>query len=225
MVNVLVASLPERENELYHTVYSLLDQVDCIHVVLNNYKHNPFENMDRNKHKVKAYFSDNSKGDAARYIPLADIDDSWIFSVDDDLIYNKYYIEDTIQRMTENNYKIASYHGRSFNSHPLESYYRDSCIKYRCLQEVKEDAVVEFGGTGVMAFHTSNFKPSLDIFKRANMSDIWVGIEAKKQGIDINVLSHESDYFRYQEVPNTIYDAKCKDDKIETEIINNYFNK
>ena len=40
MVNVLVASLPERENELYHTVYSLLDQVDCIHVVLNNYKHN-----------------------------------------------------------------------------------------------------------------------------------------------------------------------------------------
>jgi hypothetical protein len=224
MVTVNIASTPDRKEQLYHTVFSLLDQVDKINICLNNYKKNPFEFMDRNSHKINVRFEDNSLGDAGRYLFLEETE-GWYFTCDDDLIYNKYYIEDTIQRMTENNYKIASYHGRSFNSHPLESYYRDSCIKYRCLEEVKQDAVVEFGGTGVMAFHTSNFKPSLDVFKRANMSDIWVGIEARKQGIEINALSHESDYFRYQEVPNTIYDAKCKDDKIETEIINNYFNK
>mgnify|MGYP000117683755 CR=1 FL=1 len=225
MVNVLVASLPEREKELYHTVFSLLDQVDCIHVVLNNYKHNPFDFVDRNKHKIKVYFSDNSLGDAARYIPLSDIEDSWIFTVDDDLIFDKYYIEDTIQRMIENDYKIASYHGRSFIKYPIENYHKSQADKYRCLGDVENDTKIDVAGTGVCCFHTSNFKPSIDIFTDKNMSDVLFSCYAKEQGIDMYCLSHKSDYFRYQEVPNTIYEQRVNNCERETEIINNYFNK
>jgi len=219
MVTVNIASTPDREKELYHTVFSLLDQVDKVNICLNNYTHNPFAFMDMNSHKVNVIFKDNELGDAGRYYFLEETE-GWFFTCDDDIIYPKYYCEDTIQRMVNNNYKYASYHGRNFDNFPLESYYNDACKKYRCLEEVKEDVKVQFAGTGVSCFHTSNFKPSIDIFERSNMSDIFMGIESQKKNIDLICLSHEKDYFRYQEVPNTIYDAKCKDDKIETEIIN-----
>ena len=223
MINVLIASIPDREKTLYHTVFSLIDQVDCIHVVLNNYTHNPFDFMAKNRDKVKVYFSDNSLGDASRYIPLKGLEDTYILTCDDDLVYPRHYAEDTIKRMVDSNYKIVSYHGRSFDNFPLKSYYNDKCIKYRCLDSMFKDDVVQFAGTGVMAFHTKDFKPSIDIFKRSNMSDIWIGIEAKKKGINIDCLSHDKDYFRYQQVKDTIWDNKHNNDVIETEIVNNNF--
>ena len=224
MVTVNIASTPDRQEQLYHTVFSLLDQVDKINICLNNYKENPFEFMDRNSHKINVRFEDNSLGDAGRYLFLEETE-GWYFTVDDDLIYNKYYIEDTIQRMTENNYKIASYHGRSFIEYPIENYHKSQADKYRCLGDVETDIKVDVAGTGVCCFHTSNFKPSIDIFTDKNMSDVLFSCYAKEQGVDMYCLSHKSDYFRYQEVPNTIYEQRVNNCERETEIINNYFNK
>lgn len=223
MVTANIASTPDRADKLYHTVFSLLDQVDKINICLNNYTSNPFDFMDMNRHKVNVIFKDNELGDAGRYHFLEETD-GWYFTCDDDIIYPKYYCEETIQRMVENDYKYVSYHGRNFDSFPLDSYYNDTCKKYRCLDVVHEDIKVQFAGTGVSCFNTNDFKPTIDIFKRSNMADIWMGIETKKQDIDMVCLSHEKDYFRYQPVENTIFDSKHKNDKIETEIVNNYFN-
>ena len=224
MVTVNIASTPDRKEQLYHTVFSLLDQVDKINICLNNYKENPFEFMDRNSHKINVRFEDNSLGDAGRYLFLEETE-GWYFTVDDDLIYNKYYIEDTIQRMTESNYKIASYHGRSFIEYPIENYHKSQADKYRCLGDVETDIKVDVAGTGVCCFHTSNFKPSIDIFTDKNMSDVLFSCYAKEQGVDMYCLSHKSDYFRYQEVPNTIYEQRVNNCERETELINKTFNK
>ena len=224
MVTVNIASTPDRKEQLYHTVFSLLDQVDKINICLNNYKKNPFEFMDRNSHKINVRFEDNSLGDAGRYLFLEETE-GWYFTCDDDLIFDKYYIEDTIQRMTENNYKIASYHGRSFIKYPIENYHKSQADKYRCLGDVENDIKVDVAGTGVCCFHTSNFKPSIDIFTDKNMSDVLFSCYAKEQEVDMYCLSHKSDYFRYQEVPNTIYEQRVNNCERETEIINNYFNK
>lgn len=224
MVTVNIASTPDRKEQLYHTVFSLLDQVDKINICLNNYKENPFEFMDRNSHKINVRFEDNSLGDAGRYLFLEETE-GWYFTCDDDLIYNKYYIEDTIQRMTENNYKIASYHGRTFIEYPIENYHKSQADKYRCLGDVETDTKVDVAGTGVCCFHTSNFKPSIDIFTDKNMSDVLFSCYAKEQGVDMYCLSHKSDYFRYQEVPNTIYEQRVNNCERETELINKTFNK
>jgi len=224
MVTVNIASTPDRKEQLYHTVFSLLDQVDKINICLNNYKKNPFEFMDRNSHKINVRFEDNSLGDAGRYLFLEETE-GWYFTCDDDLIFDKYYIEDTIQRMTENNYKIASYHGRSFIKYPIENYHKSQADKYRCLGDVENDIKIDVAGTGVCCFHTSNFKPSIDIFTDKNMSDVLFSCYAKEQEVDMYCLSHKSDYFRYQEVPNTIYEQRVNNCERETEIINNYFNK
>jgi hypothetical protein len=222
MVTVNIASTPSRSDNLYHTVFSLLGQVDKINICLNNYTSNPFDFMGKNRDKINVVFQDNSLGDAGRYLFLKETD-GYYFTCDDDIIYPKHYIEDTIKRMVDNNYKIVSYHGRTFDNFPIESYYNSKCIKYRCLDGMYKDDVVQIGGSGVMAFHTKDFNPSIDIFKRKNMSDIFLSIEADRLGMPINCLSHEKGYFRYQNVKDTIWNREHNNDSYQTRVINDYF--
>jgi len=218
MISANIASIPEREEQLKHTVYSLLKQVNIINVCLNNYNHNPFEK----EKKVNVVFSDNSLGDAGKFMFLKGFN-GYYFTCDDDLIYDPYYVEDTILRMNRSRHKIVTYHGRSFDSFPIDSYYKSASKKYRCLGDVNSDYTVQFGGTGCMAFHTSNFNIPIDKFERSNMSDIWIGIHAHKTNTPITVLKHEEGYIKYQHVKGTIYDDKCNNDSIETEIVNYNF--
>jgi hypothetical protein len=119
----------------------------------------------------------------------------------------------------------VSYHGRSFLNYPISSYYKTPAIRNRCLSEYKYTEPVDIGGTGVMAFHTKDFCPPFEIFKRKNMSDIWVSCYAKEQGIDIWGLRHSADYFSYQKPLDTIYDNKVNNCDFETNIVNKTFCK
>ena len=215
-ISVNIASLPEREEQLKRTVESLINQVDEINICLNNYDYNPFEGVE----KVNVVFSNNSLGDAGKFLFL-DTFEGYYFSCDDDLIYDPNYIKDTIKEVDK--YGVVSYHGRSFLKYPIESYYKSPAIRNRCLAKQDYTEPVDIAGTGVMAFDTKRFKPNFSIFKRANMSDIWVSCYAKSQGIKIWGLKHSSDYFTYQEVPNTIYNDKVNNCEYETKIVNEYF--
>lgn len=64
----------------------------------------------------------------------------------------------------------------------------------------------------------------MEIFKAPCMADIWISIYAKEQGIEIWGLPHSSTYFKYQEVPNTIWDDKHLDCEYETKVVNDNFS-
>lgn len=215
-VSANIASLPNRIEQLKKTVASLIYQVDEINICLNNYEFNPFDGVD----KVNIVFSNNALGDAGKFLFL-DTFEGYYFTCDDDLIYPPTYIEDTIKEVDK--YGVVSYHGRTFLKFPIESYYKSPAIRNRCLAEYKYTEPVDIGGTGVMCIDTTKFKPSFGIFKRANMSDIWISCEAKKRGIKIWGLKHNKGYFTYQQVPTTIYDDKVNDCEAETKIVNDYF--
>ena len=106
---------------------------------------------------------------------------------------------------------------------PIDSYYKSPAIRNRCLSFYGTTEPVQIAGTGVMAFRTDKFKPPFDIFKRINMSDIWVSCYAKKNNILIWGLKHDENYFKYQDVPDTIYEQKVLDCDYETKIVNDYF--
>jgi hypothetical protein len=212
-----IASLPDREEQLINTVNSIIEQVDKVNLCLNNYTHNPFDG----NNKVNVIFSDNKHGDAGKFIWVNSFE-GYYFSGDDDIIYPPTYIEDTKKEVDK--YGVVSYHGRSFLKFPIESYYKTSpSVKIRCLAEYEYTEPVQIAGTGVMAFRTDKFKPPFSIFKKSNMSDIWIGCYAKEQGIDIWGLKHSETYFKYQKVPNTIYEDKVNSCEYETTVVNNYF--
>jgi len=216
-VSVNIASLATRKEQLINTIKSLINQVDEINICANNYDHCPFEHP-----KVNYFYSDNIFGDNGKFLFLRDFE-GYYFTCDDDIIYPENYIQDTIKEVDK--YGVVSYHGRTFLKFPIDSYYKSPAIRNRCLEAYDITEPVQIAGTGVMAFRTDKFKPPFPSLKRINMSDIWISCYAKKNKINIWGLKHSKDYFKYQQVPDTIYDAKVNDCEYETSIVNKYFNK
>ena len=212
----------KRTESLIRTLESIINQCDEINVALNDHYMEEIPDFLHHK-KINLFFTDNSIGDAFKFLNLEKVD-GYYFSLDDDLIYPPTYVSDTIKRCKEfNNKKVVTYHGRNFSSFPISSYYRSASERYACLTKVKNDVKVQFGGTGVMCFHTSLIKIPIDYFKNANMADVWIGKYCIENNIEIICLKHDEGYMKYIPQKSTIYNEESKSDKIQTDLVNGLF--
>ena len=212
----------KRTESLIRTLESIINQCDEINVALNDHYMEEIPDF-LHHNKINLFFTDNSIGDAFKFLNLEKVD-GYYFSIDDDLIYPPTYVSDTIKRCKEfNNKKVVTYHGRNFSSFPISSYYRSASERYACLTKVKNDAKVQFGGTGVMCFHTSLIKIPIDYFKNANMADVWIGKYCIENNIEIICLKHDEGYIKYIPQKSTIYNEESKSDKIQTDLVNGLF--
>jgi glycosyltransferase involved in cell wall biosynthesis len=212
-----------RKETLIKTVDSVYNQCDVINIALNDYNEIPKELI---KPKINIVQTNNEKGDAYKFMWL-EKSEGYYITIDDDLIFQKDYIKNLIEKIDYYNKKcIITYHGRNFKSYPITSYYKDKkkeVIHFR--EKLSTDKIVTFGGTGVMGFHTDLFKVNLDYFKFPNMADIWIGKYAKENNINIICVEHDQDYIVQQEFKTSIRLEETKDDKLQTEIVNDIFNK
>lgn len=212
----------KRTESLIRALESIIDQCDEINVALNDHYMEEIPDFFYHK-KINLLFTDNSIGDAFKFLNSVKVD-GYYFSIDDDLIYPPTYVSDTIKRCKEfNNKKVVTYHGRNFPSFPISSYYRSASERYSCLSKVKNDVKVQFGGTGVMCFHTSLIKIPIDYFKNANMADVWIGKYCIENNIEIICLKHDEGYMKYIPQKSTIYNEASKSDKIQTGLVNELF--
>ena len=212
----------KRTESLIRTLESIINQCDEINVALNDHYMEEIPDF-LHHNKINLFFTDNSIGDAFKFLNLEKVD-GYYFSIDDDLIYPPTYVSDTIKKCKEfNNKKVVTYHGRNFTSFPISSYYRSASERYACLTKVKNDVKVQFGGTGVMCFHTSLIKIPIDYFKNANMADVWIGKYCIENNIEIICLKHDEGYMKYIPQKTTIYNESSKSDKIQTDLVNGLF--
>ena len=213
----------KRTDSLIKSLKSIIDQCDEINVALND--HYDTELPEFLYHpKINIFYTDNSLGDAFKFLNLEN-SDGYFFTIDDDLIYPPTYVSDTIKKCNEyGNKKVITYHGRSFKSFPISSYYRSATERYACLEKVKNDEKVQFGGTGVMCFHTSLMKVPIEYFKYPNMADVWIGKYCLQNNIDIMCLKHEKGYIKYIPQKITIYEVESKNDSLQTSVVNSIFD-
>lgn len=210
-----------RINSLVKSIESIYNQCDEINICLNNHNGEVPDILYRDK--INLFFTDNSKGDAFKFLMLEE-SDGYFLTIDDDLIYPSGYVDYMVNKSKEhNNSKIITLHGRSFSSFPIVSYYKSASERYACLDEVKNDVIVQFGGTGVMCFHTSLLKVSINDFLYPNMADVWIGKFAKQKNIPILCLKHSKGYIKYTPQTTTIYDESSSKDKIQTLVVNNSY--
>jgi hypothetical protein len=213
----------KRTDSLVKTLESLIDQCDEINVILNDFEDEIPSILYNNK--INLYFSDNSKGDAFKFYKLMDAN-GYFLTVDDDLIYPPNYVQFMIAKCKEyGNTKVITLHGRNFSIFPILSYYRGASERYSCLQKVNKNTKVQFGGTGVMCFHTDLFKLPISYFQYANMADIWIGKHCYENNIEILCVRHESGYIGYIPQRTTIYDVESRNDTLQTLVANSTFDK
>jgi hypothetical protein len=204
MIVAGIATIKERSNEFQATIKSLESQVNLIE---------PLES------KKGCY-----PGDAGKFYGLRKLEEGYYFTCDDDLIYPEDYVEKMIAKLNEyNNKVVVTCHGRIFRDNPIQSYYRSTATKLRCLDNVGEDQFVQIGGTGVMAFHTSLIRPKLTDFKNGYMSDIWMAKILRENNIPTLVMAHKKGWIKYQQVKDTIYDQYRDNDKVQADTFNKIF--
>jgi len=211
-----------RDELLLKTIDSIYNQADVINIALNSHTEVPNNLIDS---KIHCMITDNSKGDGFKFLKLNE-SDGYYFTIDDDIIYPSNYSDYMIDGYNKYNEKhIITLHGRSFSGFPIKSYYRSPHLSFRCLGDVYSDNKVQFGGTGVMLFHTKLLKFDMSEIEHPNMADIWVSKIAKERGLDIICLQHKNDFLKYQyEVGvNTIWDNNVNSDNIQTNVANSIF--
>jgi hypothetical protein len=215
-----VATMLGRELSLKETVASIIDQVDQLIIYQNGYS----ATFDFLKHpRIKVISSLDTgvdMGDAGKFYTISDHLNAIYFSIDDDLIYPSNYVERLVYELDKLNYKaIITCHGRNLVE-GASSYYKQIEKSFRCLDGVKEFSQVQFGGTGVMAFHTEQVCISFKDFKLPNMADVWFALYANNKSIPIFVIPFDRGWINYSDKfdhSKTIYD----DMKLKQQYINN----
>jgi hypothetical protein len=181
MILTGMATIEGRQDYCTLAVKSLVDQVDCIHLVKGEYG--------------KGY-TDNGKFKVLDYVD----EPCYIFLCDDDILYPHDYAQKTIEAINKHNC-IVTYHGRKLRGEG-RNYYRGH-ETFRCLGDVDTDKKIDVCGTGVTAFHTSYFFPKgLHEAKDKMMSDLVFSLEAAKQGKKIMVIEHSEGWLKDLDPPS-----------------------
>lgn len=213
-----IATLKNRKAALEDTISSLLPQVDVIYIYQNDYKDISGIFSDPKIVVISALDTGIDMGDAGKFYRLSAFRNCYYFSCDDDLIYPKNYVDKMLSYLKlYDNKVICSCHGRVMLKNPI-SYYKDKSVVYHFEKENEEPRGVHFGGTGVMAFHTSILDVNFNFFRSANMADVWVGLFSKENNIPITVIPHASKWIEHSDkfdIGTTIFRSTSKKEGIQ----------
>lgn len=198
MIYGSLATIPERKQSLVMTVESILPQIDQLQIYFNNWEEIPQRYYGHEKIRVvdsqETHFG--NQGDAGKFYNCHVLQ-GYHFTLDDDLIYPQDYVKTYIEKLQEYNHRvIVTAHGRLMQQVPLPSYYRGHIQTFHCRHSLRHDEWVHVGGTGVMAYHTATIDLHHTQFKRPNMADIWLALQAQKQQIPILCLAHPGKWLR-----------------------------
>lgn len=175
-----VATMNTRKGSLAKMIESLENQtIKLDKIIIYNNDDNDFNATDNGKF----YFFETEVDD-----------NTYFFSMDDDIFYAPTYIEDMIAAIDRLG-TIVTHHGRQLLG--LDKHYYSGHKGFSCLFRNNFEGIIDVAGTGVTAFHTSYFKPK-GIFESEykRMSDCVFSLEAAKEGKLITVLKHPTGYIK-----------------------------
>lgn len=181
VVSVCIASFPPRQTQLRQAFNSLIDQVDLVFVYLNQYEQIP-EFLKHPRVIVKMGGEDLRDNGKFYFTPA--VPDGYCFTVDDDIIYPKDYVQGLIRKIELYGRKACvGLHGTVF-AKPMTSYFGGRRVLH-FRQSLDRDHVVDQLGTGTLAFHTSLWRPSCEAYSETGMVDAWVAVDARKESIPL----------------------------------------
>ena len=189
-----LATFKDRIGIVEDTINSLIDQLDLLLIYCND---------EESYHSARRTLAGNVKKfrgvnitDRGKFFFCKELKglDHVYFSMDDDLIYPKDYVSETLKSLQKYNQKaIVSYHGKKLIERGVKSYYaklsdRQYRNDYRVLDRVTDDVAVDIVGAGCTAFNLQYFCP--EDLKEDMMTDIEVSCMAERENKKRIVLKH-----------------------------------
>jgi hypothetical protein len=221
-VTVGLASIPERTNQLFATLLSIIHQVDHIYVYLNNYEVIP-DYLDHPKISVYTSETHGDLGAAGKFFKIDDVKTGYYFTIDDDIIYPSDYVERIVATLQKyRNSAAVCVHGSIFGS-TIEWYFERTVV-FDMRYALNQDMFVTLAGSGCLAFYRPNIRMRFDDYFPEVMCDLKFSIIARQQGIPIISLARPADWLRPQDEmsKNNYYDGMLVDDGRRTEVAQKY---
>tara|TARA_R110000803_G_scaffold102638_12_gene170766 strand:- start:2692 stop:3357 length:666 start_codon:yes stop_codon:yes gene_type:complete len=220
MIIANIATIPEREELLKKTIKSLEGQVEVFFICLNGHKSTP--EFLKNRPDVMIHMDNNTRGDAGKFwlYCFAHLHFAKWFFCDDDIIYPKDYISRSLDFLDEYPNEVLTYHGKTFKK-PITRYYssRDRLRVFHCTQKVLDCEVIDVPGSGVMFMNSGTLKMNWGNFKHPNMADIWIYKFTQKQGVNVRICPHDSNWIIAQQSKG-IYEDNVDNDSLQVEVFN-----
>ncbi|OOZ19033.1 hypothetical protein BOW28_01040 [Solemya velum gill symbiont] len=144
-------------------------------------------------------------------------DGDYYFSLDDDILYPRDYVE----RMTDflqrgNNAFIAGVHGARLKT-DIKHYLTDRDVANRRMAIATESSV-HILGTCTTAFNTDTLRLDVRRWKHRNMVDLTFALICTERGIPLKIISREENWVGSQEEnqSDSIFSELQKDDTVQT---------
>lgn len=202
-VTANIATQPNRLHTLMKTIESIKGQFDEIRIYLNEYTSVP-DCLKSYTTKLGGNLTDNAK------FFWSENSNEYYFTLDDDIIYPPDYVSKTLPLIGD---RIVTYNGHKlFNF--KKSFYNDQFISIFNRKEFIS-IPIDVPGTGVMAFDTDHFKPTLWKTTNYKVSDLLIGLEAILYNKPVFLLKREDYWLRAQDVEG-IFERYRFDDDYQT---------
>ena len=223
MIIANLATYPARKKSLKSVVESILFQVDILNIYLNNYDDIPnFLNDSRINCVLGKDASGDLKDNGKFYFLDKVHQDSYYFTIDDDIIYPPDYSERMIEKLKIiNNEAVIGLHGIIF--HQDFSDFTKTRTAFHFENELKFNLSVSALGTGTVAFKTDLLKGFvLDFFKSTGMADLWFAAYCKMCGVPLLCISREKEWLVELQQETTLWECAMINNTIQNNIINEY---
>jgi hypothetical protein len=189
-ITASMAAVPWRAEALQQVVASLLPQVDCLNIYLNDWEETPTFLDDP---KINAVMSQNESGNLGakgKFYWCENIR-GYHLTVDDDILYPSNYVEEILQGLSRYSKCVVSYHGSILN-YPVFKKRNNKLTHF--VKNCRKDMSVALVGTGVVAYDASQLDVKLNIFKSNYWADGWFSLQVRNAGFRCIVLRHKAEW-------------------------------
>jgi hypothetical protein len=183
MIVFSLATTQNREKNLERIIPNILQQSDLIYVNLIGYTNTP--EILKNKKIIINRFE--KAGSEIRFFDYNECeDDTYYFTIDDDILYPTNYSDVMISNMKlYNNENVCCVHGSNIDKSMEKDFYKKNREVYHFRKELKQNVNVMIPGVGTSCFYKKNMKLNISDYKTKNMSDTYTACFLAKQGAKI----------------------------------------
>jgi hypothetical protein len=181
MIIFSLSTISERFENLDCIIPTILSQCDLLFVSLINYDYIP-SILENEKIRINRF---ESAGSEIRFYNYNDIpDDSYYFTIDDDILYPVDYTKVMMKNMILYENKVSCcVHGSNIDKNLNDGFYKKNRQVYHFTEGLSNNSEVMIPGVGTSCFYKGNMNIDIERYRVRNMSDTYTGCFLSEQNV------------------------------------------